>query len=450
MTASNSGFQVMNEGIKNETIFSQDKSIETFFHRTQGAHIALQNDEKTRQHSQSQKRTTSVPSNKISAHRSLGSFSSLNNLQAKSIRRTPCYTEDQPADNKNSTWGNVSKLKSTLSSVLKPQTSNTVGTLDVTRNSYIAVAGQSARAGNKISASGGITLKQGRQWETAKRPVITISSCEMLRVKDNPVDVQANKRMKRDREGKQLFQLEKKPRTLQCYFEEILTSRGYSIETFCALDTGYHCKPTSLQKASYGNLLVQAIRSNNISFVSKLLECGLSSNACNRFGESIIHMVCRRGNYELLKVFTDAGCSVQVSDDFGRTPLHDACWTSEPCFKSVELILEKDLRLLNIRDCRGFTPLSYVKKQDWSKWIEFFNRKKDIYWLARDKKILGDEGPPHLSTVKPNTNAVKDPENATSIDVATMLASGAMSPDDRLAETSSTESISSLHSVRCQ
>ena len=222
--------------------------------------------------------------------------------------------------------------------------------------------------------------------------------------------------------------------SLQAQFESILASSGYSTKTFCALETGYHCKPTELQKSSYGLRLVQAIRASDQGYVDNLLKCGISTNPCNMFGESIVHMVCRRADYNLLKVFIDHGCSVQVSDDFGRTPLHDACWTAEPCFKCVELLLDRDLRLLNIRDCRGFTPLDYVKRENWTKWIDFFYRKKEVYWVKRSIEKLGEQEPPKLVNIKPNSNPLKDPKNAISTDLAKMLASGAISPHDILLE----------------
>ena len=149
-------------------------------------------------------------------------------------------------------------------------------------------------------------------------------------------------------------------------FEE----RGYSTENFSSLECAYYNKPTEFQQASYGLKVVNMCRTNDVEGLAEIMECGLSYNPCNQFGESLIHMACRRGNYPMLKYLVDRGCSVQICDDFGRTPLHDACWTSEPNFKIVELILDTDTRLLHIVDCRGATPLAYVKRENWQKWKE--------------------------------------------------------------------------------
>jgi hypothetical protein len=416
---------------------SKDLTVGSFQNKPQDF-LSLNRAKLTRQIPES-KRTTTAPQNKISTRPSLGSFSSLNNIHAITTKNI-AGIQGISALNKNSTWDLTSRIKSEGSANHTLRTSNAVKAISAAQDKYLSVAGQSTRVANKISLSGGITLKEGHSWETSKRPVVTISSGEMRR-DNSTTDTQAKKRLKRDRDGNplQLEKVIKEPRTLQCFFDEMISSLGYSTETFCALDTGYHAKPTKLQKASYGLHLVQAIRASDTSFISKFLKCGVSSNPCNMFGESIVHMVCRRGNFNLLKTFIDGGCSVQVSDDFGRTPLHDACWTSEPCFKSVELVLDKDIRLFNIRDCRGFTPLNYVKRENWSKWIEFFNSKKHIYWSYRDVKKIGDQEPPPLSSVKPNTNPVKDPANAVSIEIASMLASGAMSPDEILQRKISSE-----------
>lgn len=416
---------------------SKDATLENFQSSAHDSSSSGLEDNTQQIHDQG--RMSIVPVNKISSRPSLGSFASLNNLLSRPSKNNLSHAK--AVNKKNSSWEIASESKPAIQSILNPHTSTAVKALNISQDSYLAVAGHSAKISNKISSFGGITLKEGGDWSTSKRPVMTISSGEMRRDTD-VADTQGNKSFKRDRERKPIFHPMKEtqePRTLQCYFDEMLTSLGYSTKTFCALETGYHGKPTPLQKASYGLHLVRAIRSSDDSFISKFLRCGVSPNPCNMFGESIIHMACRRGNYQLLKTFSDGGCSVQVSDDFGRTPLHDACWTSEPCFKSIELVLDKDIRLFNILDCRGFTPLNYVKKENWSKWIEFFNTKKHIYWALRNIDELGEQKPPPLTIVKPNMNPVEDPANATTVKIATMLASGVISPDEILKRQSSSD-----------
>mmetsp|Transcript_27903 Transcript_27903/g.39229 ORF Transcript_27903/g.39229 Transcript_27903/m.39229 type:complete len:497 (-) Transcript_27903:408-1898(-) len=218
----------------------------------------------------------------------------------------------------------------------------------------------------------------------------------------------------------------------QSFLEQLLRLRGYSTQNFCSLEGAYYCKPTSLQKASYGIKLVQAVRASDETLLRSLLECGLSPNPCNSFGESVVHMICRRGDYKLFKVLIDYGCNLQVTDDFGRTPLHDACWTAEPCFECVEMILDHDRRLLQVVDCRGSPPLSYVKAEHWPKWIEFFKSRADKYWLPRVGE--GDEPPPKLSQEAPHSRPIPDPKNAIACEDAMLIAAGKKDPQEYLAQ----------------
>ena len=113
---------------------------------------------------------------------------------------------------------------------------------------------------------------------------------------------------------------------------------------------------------------------NQVEELKEVLACGLSPNPCNSFGESLIHTVSRCGKHQVLQVFIDNGCSLQVSDDYGRTPLHDACWAAEPAFETVELIMKADRRLFFMIDARSHLPLAYVRREHWDAWIGFLNK----------------------------------------------------------------------------
>jgi ankyrin repeat protein len=196
------------------------------------------------------------------------------------------------------------------------------------------------------------------------------------------------------------------------------------------LDGGYFRKPTPLQLASYGTKTIQAVRTSDGELLKRMLECGISPNSCNAFGESFIHMVCRSGDYKLLKILLDAGCSLQVTNDFGRTPLHEACWTS--AFDCVELILDTDVRLLHILDCRGSSPLSYVRQEHWKHWIEFFKSKADRYWAPRDLSVEGKEAPPPLAEAAPHSLPIPDPKNSIPVELATLISAGKLLPEEFL------------------
>ena len=143
-------------------------------------------------------------------------------------------------------------------------------------------------------------------------------------------------------------------------------------------------------------------------------------------------MVCRRGDHKLLRILLEAGCSLQVTDDYGRTPLHDACWRAEPSFEVVQLILDSDKHLLHLLDCRGAAPLSYVKKDNYTSWVTFLESKVDRFWPARDVSTEGIERPPPLTLRKPHSLPIPDPPHALPLEVAAMVANGRMEPEEAL------------------
>eukprot|EP00581_Thalassiosira_minuscula_P029891 CAMPEP_0183783832 /NCGR_PEP_ID=MMETSP0739-20130205/64506_1 /TAXON_ID=385413 /ORGANISM="Thalassiosira miniscula, Strain CCMP1093" /LENGTH=332 /DNA_ID=CAMNT_0026027615 /DNA_START=29 /DNA_END=1027 /DNA_ORIENTATION=- len=217
----------------------------------------------------------------------------------------------------------------------------------------------------------------------------------------------------------------------QEFFADMLRDRGYPATMVCSLKCGYHNSPTEHQTASYGVSLTKAIRSSDTSTASALLKAGLHPNACNKFGESIVHAACRRSDTVMLRTLIDAGSHVQVTDDFGRTPLHDACWTSSPNFDTIRLLLEEDPWLICVMDCRGSTPLGYVRKAHWALWIGFLGAIADRYWPVLDGPSDQRERVPPLGQTLPDSNPLPDPKtNVLDIDIVELLANGKLTPQD--------------------
>ena len=222
----------------------------------------------------------------------------------------------------------------------------------------------------------------------------------------------------------------------QAYVDRLLRERGYDGTTYCTLESGYYCRPTPHQEASYGIELVRAVRDGDATHLGALLRAGLSRNPCNAFGESIVHMVCRRGRADLLEVLAGLGASLQVSDDFGRTPLHDACWTALPDFAVVDRLLRRDPHLLRMCDCRGVAPLAYVKRDNWSRWVEYLASRADEFWPYRVGAGLrglaagAAEDPPPLVGRGPDSCPVPDPPGAASLEMARLVASGRLGPEE--------------------
>ena len=112
--------------------------------------------------------------------------------------------------------------------------------------------------------------------------------------------------------------------------------------------------------------------------------------------------------------------------------VHDACWRNDPSFETVQLILDSDVHLLSLLDCRGAAPLSYVKKDNYSKWIKFLESKMDRFWPIRDVSTEGEERPPPLCGRKPHSLPIPDPPHALPLEVATMVSNGRMEPEEAL------------------
>lgn len=172
--------------------------------------------------------------------------------------------------------------------------------------------------------------------------------------------------------------------------KEIFSENGYTIndEQLSLLSLKYFVKPSPAQIAAYSIDTIKAVRVGDIDELRRLLLSGVSFDCCNQFGESLVSMVCRKGNTEIVRFLVkEANVSLFICDDFGRTVLHDACWTVEPAFGLMEFLLEEIPDLLLISDVRGHTPLDYVRKQHWEEWISFIRNRKH---LLRPKLLIDE------------------------------------------------------------
>ena len=132
--------------------------------------------------------------------------------------------------------------------------------------------------------------------------------------------------------------------------------------------------------SNYDNDILTAIRLSDLNKLKSMKEDGRTLTACNRYGESIVHMACRRSDFNIVEYVLDNIEEQCLIDDYGRTPLHDACWRSEPRFDIVTLLLDKNINLLRFQDVRGSNPLNYVREEHWLQWCAYFFHQKDKYW----------------------------------------------------------------------
>jgi len=158
-------------------------------------------------------------------------------------------------------------------------------------------------------------------------------------------------------------------------------------------------EPTEAMLNAYGTQILNAVRSNDLPLAKSLYKDGLfehGCNACNRFGESILHIACRRGHLDMVRfLIEEVGLSVvNIRDDYHRTPLHDAFWTSTARFDVVDYLLKVPhvTELLMCKDKRGFTPLDYSRAEDHGKWLRFlWERRAELKPTEFSKEEEVDE-----------------------------------------------------------
>jgi hypothetical protein len=132
--------------------------------------------------------------------------------------------------------------------------------------------------------------------------------------------------------------------------------------------------------SSHSYELMNAVRRNDLATIQREYLAGTNLQCANKFQESLVHAVARRGLPDMLTyLHSVAGVSLRVCCDGGRTVLHDASWTSQPEFSSIRIILQDCPDLLYITDKRGFTPLDYIPKEAHEAWNA---------WLAENKHLV--------------------------------------------------------------
>ena len=82
---------------------------------------------------------------------------------------------------------------------------------------------------------------------------------------------------------------------------------------------------------------------------------------------------------------------MNIRDDYYRTPLHDACWTAEPQYELVDLLVRLAPHQLLMADIRGCTPFDYVREEHQGKWLRFLWERREILrpLVDREDEIIG-------------------------------------------------------------
>lgn len=156
-----------------------------------------------------------------------------------------------------------------------------------------------------------------------------------------------------------------------------LTSQGINakVQRFDAVGDLFE-EPKQAEIDAYGFEALDAVRTRDIEKLKDFHKEGRPLKCSNRFGESILHLACRKGFPDVVDFLINiADVPVCVKDDFGRSPMHDACWTVTPNFELMDLLVEKAPDLLLVSDARGHTPLDYARREHWKKWVDYLTEK---------------------------------------------------------------------------
>ena len=142
------------------------------------------------------------------------------------------------------------------------------------------------------------------------------------------------------------------------------------------------------QMDAYNVEIVSATRNHDVQQLRSIFtERGRAALDCyNRFGEGLLNLACRRGFKEIVEFLLVEPVSLdpRVCDDYGRTPLHDACWNPEPQLEICGLLMHVEPSLFLVADKRNFTPFQYARTGDWHIWRDFlFQKRHEFQALMR-------------------------------------------------------------------
>jgi len=138
-----------------------------------------------------------------------------------------------------------------------------------------------------------------------------------------------NKELDESNNDVPLSVLQRQSQDPHTFLLRILRDKGYKLDDkhISSLPSDFFVEVTEQRIADYDHDIVQAIRKGDVEMLRDLLSKGKCMQACNKFGESLVHMACRRGFSDVVSfLLHEAKVSLRVKDDYGRTPFHDACW----------------------------------------------------------------------------------------------------------------------------
>ncbi len=100
--------------------------------------------------------------------------------------------------------------------------------------------------------------------------------------------------------------------------------------------------------------LLEAVKSNNISQLTCLINAGINVNVTNEHGLTPLHLAAYKGYEKIFQLLVKAEADVNVTDEYGFTPLYYAAMYGHADI--VEALFNAEAKL-DTRDCEGRTVL---------------------------------------------------------------------------------------------
>lgn len=162
--------------------------------------------------------------------------------------------------------------------------------------------------------------------------------------------------------------------------QQIFEDNGVSQELATAIAAAKFITPTKEMIEAYTMEVSKAARENDLDKLRGFHAAGVRLDCCNKFGDSLVNIACRRSHTRIVKfLLEEADVPIHFVDDLQRTPLHDACWTSEPNMEIVETLLKIAPEHALVKDKRGHTPFDYARSNHWGVWTKFLSERRSLF-----------------------------------------------------------------------
>ncbi|XP_055606006.1 LOW QUALITY PROTEIN: ankyrin repeat domain-containing protein 27-like [Uranotaenia lowii] len=135
------------------------------------------------------------------------------------------------------------------------------------------------------------------------------------------------------------------------------------------------CSRCLNESANFYNLLSKPFASKSTAPTK------LNLNATNGEGHTALHVAALHGNMEMLNILLDQNVNLTARTKSGATALHLACRARR--LNVIKLLLNRSLRskegaseIVDLKDCRGETPLHYAVEQNQLRAVEILLEAK--------------------------------------------------------------------------